>query len=29
MVQEGPMGKTIALQAVPVGETIAKHYVLL
>jgi hypothetical protein len=29
MVQEGPMGETIALQAVPVGETIAKHYVLL
>jgi hypothetical protein len=25
MVQEGPMGETLALQAGPVGETIEKH----
>jgi hypothetical protein len=29
MVQEGPMGETIALQVGPVGETIAKHDIVL
>jgi hypothetical protein len=29
MVQEGPMGETLALQVEPVGETVAKHYILL
>jgi hypothetical protein len=29
MVQEGPMGETLALQAGPVDETVAKHDILL
>jgi hypothetical protein len=29
MVQEGPMGETLALQAGFVGETIAKHDILV
>jgi hypothetical protein len=29
MVQEGPVGKTLALQAWPVGETVVKHDILL
>jgi hypothetical protein len=29
MVQEGPIGETLALQGGPVGETIAKHDILL
>jgi hypothetical protein len=29
MVQEGPMGETLSLQAGSVGETAAKHDVLL
>jgi hypothetical protein len=29
MVQEGPVGETLALQAGPVGETIEKHDILM
>jgi hypothetical protein len=29
MVQEGPMRETLALQAGPVGETVAKYDILL
>jgi hypothetical protein len=29
MVQEGPVGKTLALQAGPMGKTVAKHHILL
>jgi hypothetical protein len=29
MVQEGPVGETLALQAGPLGETITKHDILL
>jgi hypothetical protein len=29
MVQEGPMGESLALQVGPMGETIAKHDILL
>jgi hypothetical protein len=29
MVQEGHVGETLALQAEPVGKTIAKHDILL
>jgi hypothetical protein len=29
MVQEGPVGKILALQVRPIGETIAKHDILL
>jgi hypothetical protein len=29
MVQEGPVGETLALQAWHVGETVAKHDILL
>jgi hypothetical protein len=29
MVHEGPVGETLALQAGPVWETIAKHNILM
>jgi hypothetical protein len=29
MVQEGSVGKTLTLQARPMGETVAKHDILL
>jgi hypothetical protein len=29
MVQEGPVGEILALQAGPMGETVAKHDILL